>query len=326
MSITAFNELNELLADDLAAVNDMLRARMQSNHVTRIADIGDHLINAGGKRIRPMLTLATAQLCQYQGVHHTHLATTVEFIHTATLLHDDVVDNSEQRRGRPSANLLWDNPSSVLVGDYLFSRAFQLMVEVGSLKILDILSNASATIAEGEVLQLSAQNNLNTNEATYLNIIESKTSTLFAAACQVGAVLAEVPEPIETALRNYGMALGTAFQLIDDYLDYAGDPDRLGKQVGDDFRDRKLTLPIIKTLAKGIEPDFWQRSIAKGQQDDSDLEHAMALFKQSNALVETRAMAVDYANFARNALIPLPDSRLKRVLMEMPDFVVKRGV
>ncbi|MEO1798711.1 MAG: polyprenyl synthetase family protein, partial [Pseudomonadota bacterium] len=230
----------EALADDLAAVNALIRERMASEHAPRIPEVTAHLVEAGGKRLRPMLTLASARLCGYEGPYHVHLAATVEFIHTATLLHDDVVDESQQRRGRPTANLLWDNQSSVLVGDYLFARSFQLMVETGSLRVLDILSNASATIAEGEVLQMTAAQDLATDEGVYLQVVRGKTAALFSAATEVGGVIAGAPEAQVRALFDYGDALGVAFQIVDDLLDYQGQSAATGKNVGDDFRERKL--------------------------------------------------------------------------------------
>jgi len=240
--------LAEALSDEMTAVNTLIAQRMASEHAPRIPQVTAHLVDAGGKRLRPMLTLAAARLCGYEGDHHIRLAATVEFIHTATLLHDDVVDESGQRRGRPTANLLWDNKSSVLVGDYLFSRSFQLMVETGSLRVLDILANASATIAEGEVLQLTAASDLGTDEAVYLQIVRGKTAALFSAATQVGGVIASAPEDQVSALYDYGDALGIAFQIADDLLDYQGDAAAIGKNVGDDFRERKLTLPVIRAL------------------------------------------------------------------------------
>ena len=218
--------LADALAGDMAEVNALIRARMASEHAPRIPEVTAHLVEAGGKRLRPMLTLAAARICGYGGPYHVHLAATVEFIHTATLLHDDVVDESARRRGRPTANLLWDNKSSVLVGDYLFSRSFQLMVETGSLRVLDILANASATIAEGEVLQLTAAQDLATDEAVYLQVVRGKTAALFAAAAEVGGVIAGAPEAVTRALQAYGDALGIAFQIADDLLDYGGSSSR----------------------------------------------------------------------------------------------------
>ena len=254
MDISTATKPHEALADalapDMALVNTLIRERMASEHAPRIPEVTAHLVEAGGKRLRPMLTLAAARLCGYDGPHAVRLAATVEFIHTATLLHDDVVDESGKRRGRPTANLLWDNKSSVLVGDYLFSRSFQLMVETGSLRVLDILSNASATIAEGEVLQLTAAQDLRTDERIYLQVVRGKTAALFSAATQVGGVIAGVSETRIQALFDYGDALGIAFQIADDLLDYQGDSAATGKNVGDDFRERKLTLPVIKAVAE----------------------------------------------------------------------------
>ena len=251
---------------DMTAVNDLIRDRMASEHAPRIPEVTAHLVEAGGKRLRPMLTLAAARLCGYDGPYHVHLAATVEFIHTATLLHDDVVDESAQRRGRPTANLLWDNKSSVLVGDYLFARSFQLMTETNNMRVLAILANASATIAEGEVLQLTAAQNLATDEGIYLQVVRGKTAALFSAATQVGGVIAAAPDAQVQALFDYGDALGIAFQIVDDLLDYQGDPNATGKNIGDDFRERKLTLPVIKAIAKGdaAERAFWTRTIEKG--------------------------------------------------------------
>ena len=263
---------HELLADTLAsemdAVNALIRTRMTSQHAPRIPEVTAHLVEAGGKRLRPMLTLAAAKMCGYEGNDHIKLAATVEFIHTATLLHDDVVDESGQRRGRPTANLLWDNKSSVLVGDYLFARSFQLMVETGSLRVLDILANAAATIAEGEVLQMTAASDLKTTEEIYLQVVRGKTAALFSAATEVGGVIADRDAEQVQALFDYGDALGIAFQIADDLLDYQGYATATGKNVGDDFRERKLTLPVIKAVAQATDEEraFWVRTIEKGRQ------------------------------------------------------------
>ena len=282
---------------DMTAVNDLIRDRMASEHAPRIPEVTAHLVEAGGKRLRPMLTLAAARLCGYDGPYHVHLAATVEFIHTATLLHDDVVDESAQRRGRPTANLLWDNKSSVLVGDYLFARSFQLMTETNNMRVLAILANASATIAEGEVLQLTAAQNLATDEGIYLQVVRGKTAALFSAATQVGGVIATAPDAQVQALFDYGDALGIAFQIVDDLLDYQGDPNATGKNIGDDFRERKLTLPVIKAIAKGdaAERAFWTRTIEKGKQEDGDLEHAVSLLNAHGTLDETKAEALAWA-------------------------------
>ena len=313
------------LADDMAAVNDMIRARMASEHAPRIPEVTAHLVEAGGKRLRPMLTLAAARLCGYDGPFHVHLAATVEFIHTATLLHDDVVDESDQRRGRPTANLLWDNQSSVLVGDYLFSRSFQLMVETGSLRVLDILANASATIAEGEVLQLTAAADLATTEEIYFKVVRGKTAALFSAAMQVGGVIADAGEDKVKALFAYGDALGISFQIVDDLLDYGG-TDAIGKNVGDDFRERKLTLPVIRAIAAGDadERTFWKRTIGKGQQDEGDLDRAMSILARHGAMRSTRDTALEWAEKAKAALVPIPDHDLKSMLIDLADYVVER--
>ncbi len=314
-----------VLATGMDAVNTMIRDRMASENAPRIPEVTAHLIEAGGKRIRPMLTLAAAKMCGYDGPFHIHLAATVEFIHTATLLHDDVVDESEQRRGRPTANLLWDNQSSVLVGDYLFARSFQLMVETGSLRVLDILANASATIAEGEVLQLSAAQDLKTTEATYLKIVRGKTAALFSAATQVGGVIAAVSTEQEQALFDYGDALGISFQMVDDLLDYGG-TEAIGKNIGDDFRERKLSLPLIKAIAQADEAEleFWKRTIAKGRQEDSDLQTAIDIMKKHGALEAVRDEALAWAAKAKEHLKALPDHEIRGMLSDLADYVVAR--
>jgi len=316
------------LADDLTAVNALIRDRMASKHAPRIPEVTAHLVEAGGKRIRPMLTLAAARLCGYDGDNHQKLAATVEFIHTATLLHDDVVDESEKRRGRPTANLLWDNKSSVLVGDYLFARAFQLMVETGSLRVLNILSNAAAVIAEGEVLQLTAATNLATTEEIYLQVIRGKTAALFEAACEVGGVIAGQPEHVVQALATYGDGLGVAFQMVDDLLDWGGTTGAIGKNTGDDFRERKLTLPVIRAIARADEDEraFWGRTIQKGDQRDGDLEQALGLLTHHGTLGETRDEALRYAADAKAALGVLPDHPLRDMMADMADYVVARLV
>ena len=319
------DRLAKALADDMAAVNDMICTRMASQHAPRIPEVTAHLVDAGGKRLRPMLTLAAARLCGYDGPYHVHLAATVEFIHTATLLHDDVVDKSNQRRGRPTANLLWDNKSSVLVGDYLFSRSFQLMVETGNLRVLDILANASATIAEGEVLQLTAAADLATTEDIYFKVVRGKTAALFSAAMEVGGVIAGADDATVQALFDYGDALGISFQIVDDLLDYGG-TDAIGKNIGDDFRERKLTLPVIRAIAAGDADErvFWDRTIAKGRQQAGDLDQAMAILARHGAMASTRDTALDWAQSAKSALTPLPDHDLKDMLLDLADYVVAR--
>ena len=325
-TIKPHERMAAFLAPELAEVSAMIHARMVSEHAPRIPEVTAHLVDAGGKRLRPMLTLAAAKLYDYAGPYHVHLATTVEFIHTATLLHDDVVDESGQRRGKPTANLLWDNKSSVLVGDYLFSRSFQLMVETGSLRVLDILSNASATIAEGEVLQLTAAQDLGTNEAVYLQVVRGKTAALFAAAAEVGGVIAGADDNQVTALRNFGDALGISFQIVDDLLDYQGDSGATGKNIGDDFRERKLTLPLIKAVAKANaeERAFWTRVIEKGVQKDGDLDHALALLDKHDALNAARKDALAWSARAKDALNALPDHPVRGMFLDLADYVVAR--
>ncbi|NMM43150.1 polyprenyl synthetase family protein [Rhodospirillaceae bacterium KN72] len=295
--------------------------------VALIPQLAGHLIAAGGKRLRPVMTLAAAQLCNYNGDRHIGLAACVEFIHTATLLHDDVVDESDLRRGQASANAIWGNEASVLVGDFLFSRAFQLMTADGSLDVLRILSDASAVIAEGEVLQLMTANEPTTSEEAYLDVIRSKTATLFAAATQIGAVVADRPKAEEEALESYGMNLGIAFQLIDDVLDYSADQQALGKTVGDDFRDGKVTLPVILAYRRGddAERDFWNRTIANQDQKDGDLDEAMRLMTAHETLSDTVERARHYGSIARDALGIFPNSEVKTVLIDLIDFVIRRA-
>ncbi len=320
------DRLATYLEADLTQVNALIRARMASEHAPRIPEVTAHLIEAGGKRIRPMLVLAASHLCKYRGEYHHHLAATVEFIHTATLLHDDVVDESQQRRGRATANLLWDNKSSVLVGDYLFARAFQLMVACGSLRVLDILSNASATIAEGEVLQLTTAQNIATTEDQYLRVIRGKTAALFSAATESGAVLAEAPEAHVQALFAYGDALGVSFQMVDDWLDYGGAGAGIGKNIGDDFRERKVTLPVIRAVARADaqERAFWERVIGAGRQDAGDFEQAQAIMARHGTMESARQEALDWSAKAKAALDPLPDHPIRDMLADLADYVVAR--
>ncbi|MEL6959864.1 MAG: polyprenyl synthetase family protein [Pseudomonadota bacterium] len=313
------------LSGEMDQVNVLIRERMASEHAPRIPEVTAHLVEAGGKRLRPMLTLAAAKMCGYGGPYHVHLAATVEFIHTATLLHDDVVDESEKRRGRPTANLLWDNTSSVLVGDYLFARSFQLMTETGNLDVLRILSNAAATIAEGEVLQLTAARDLATTEDTYLRVVRGKTAALFSAAMEVGGVIADKDAALVQSLFDYGDALGIAFQIVDDLLDYAGS-DATGKNIGDDFRERKLTLPVIKAVAAADSDEraFWVRTIEKGKQAEGDLETALALLDKHDALSRTREDALGWTDRAKTALAAVPDHEIKEMLLDLADYVVAR--
>ncbi|HET9429133.1 MAG TPA: polyprenyl synthetase family protein [Allosphingosinicella sp.] len=315
----------QLVAADLNQVNAVILARMQSE-VALIPELAGHLIAGGGKRMRPMLTLASARLLDYQGTRQHKLAAAVEFIHTATLLHDDVVDGSGLRRGRRTANIIWGNPASVLVGDFLFARAFELMVEDGSLKVLGILSRASSTIAEGEVNQLTAQRRVETNEDQYLDIITAKTAALFAAACRVSAVVAEREEAVEQALDAYGRNLGIAFQLVDDAIDYASDSATMGKGVGDDFRDGKVTLPVILAYSRGsaAEREFWKEAIEGRRTSEEDLAFASGLLRSSGALDDTLERARHYGQRAIDALGPFAPSRAKAALVEAVEFAIRR--
>jgi octaprenyl-diphosphate synthase len=321
----ALQKLTALVGEDLARVNAVILQQMQSD-VALIPQLAGHIIAAGGKRLRPMLTLATARMCGYEGRRHLALAACVEFIHTATLLHDDVVDDSGLRRGLVTANALWGNKSSVLVGDFLFSRAFQLMVADGSLRILEILSDAAAEIAEGEVHQLMTANDTATGEARYLQVIRAKTATLFSAACRIGAVVADRPQAEERALADFGLNLGIAYQLVDDILDYApeGTP---GKSVGDDFREGKVTLPAILAFARGdkAEREFWRRTLEDVDQRDGDLQRAMVLTAKHGAVADTLAMARRYGEQACAALAPFGERSEKRILADIVDFCVERA-
>ena len=317
--------LARLLAADIDACNRTIVARMDSP-VALIPQLAAHIVAAGGKRLRPLLTLACARLCGYQdGGRHIKLAACVEFIHTATLLHDDVVDESQLRRGLASANAVFGNKASVLVGDFLFARAFQLMVEDGSIKVLEILSRAAATIAEGEVLQLVTQNDLTTDYERYLDVIKGKTAALFEAGCQVGAIVAGKPEA-ETALAAYGMSLGIAFQLVDDALDYAADQAILGKTVGDDFREGKITLPVLIALdaADAEERAFWERTIEQLDQTEADLDHALALIDRHDAIERTLDRARGFARSAKTSLAIFPPSELRDCLCDIADYTVAR--
>ncbi|MGE0734550.1 MAG: polyprenyl synthetase family protein [Alphaproteobacteria bacterium] len=318
--------INALVAEDLKQVNQLIVTRMDSR-VSLIPQLAGHIVAAGGKRLRPILTLASAKLCNYTGFRHIQLAACVEFIHTATLLHDDVVDESDRRRGLATANAVWGNKASVLVGDFLFSRAFQVMVEDGSLEVLRILSNASAVIAEGEVQQLMTANDTETSEHAYLEVIKGKTATLFAAACEIGAVVADRPKAEQTALEGYGLNIGIAFQLIDDMLDYSAHQATLGKNVGDDFREGKITLPVILAYRRGTneEREFWRRTLEETDQKDGDLEHAMELLKKYRTLEDTADRARHYGAIARDSLGIFPDGPAKAALLDVIDFSIQRA-
>ncbi|MBK6298587.1 MAG: polyprenyl synthetase family protein [Sphingomonadales bacterium] len=322
----SLDSIINLVAAEMNHVNAVILERMQSQ-IPLIPELAGHLIAGGGKRMRPMLTLATARLLDYSGARHHKLAAAVEFIHTATLLHDDVVDGSDLRRGRRTANIIWGNPASVLVGDFLFSRSFELMVEDGSLKVLKILSNASAVIAEGEVNQLTAQRQVNTGEDKYLDIIGAKTAALFAAACRISAVVAERDETTEEALDSYGRNLGIAFQLVDDAIDYASDAETMGKGVGDDFRDGKVTLPVILAHARGSAEDraFWQAAMEGRRISDEDLAYAKVLLTQTRAIDDTLMRARHYGQRAIDALGPFASSATKSALIEAVEFAIARA-
>ncbi len=323
---TALESLSARVAEDLQEVNRLILARMHSP-VGLIPQLAGHIIAAGGKRLRPVLTLASARLCGYPGRRHLSLAACVEFIHTATLLHDDVVDQSDLRRGSSTANALWGNQPSVLVGDFLFSRAFQLMVADGSLKVLKILSDASAIIAEGEVQQLMTTNDTATTEDDYLEVIGAKTAALFAAACRIGAVVAERPEREELALDTYGRNFGIAFQLVDDILDFSARQAELGKTVGDDFREGKITLPVILAFRRGdaTERAFWRRCLEDLEQGEDDLGRALELMGRHGALEDSMARAHGYGAIARAALEVFPASGIKGELIDIVDFCVERA-
>ena len=320
------DELARLLASDMARVNAMILSRTGSE-VAMIPEVANHLISSGGKRLRPMLTLATAQLAGYEGEGHIRLAAGVEFMHTATLLHDDVVDESEMRRGKIAARIKWGNEASVLVGDFLLGQAFKMMVEVGSLRALDILSSAAAIIAEGEVMQLAAAKNTETNEDEYLAVIRAKTAELFAAACEVGPVIAARPKAEQAACRSYGMNLGIAFQLVDDALDYGGVSAKLGKNVGDDFREGKITLPVVLSFRRGTEAerDFWRRTLVAGEVGEHDLDEAAAIMRRHRALDDTVERARHYGAIARDALALFPKSAMKQALLDTVAFCIARA-
>ncbi len=322
----SLDAMDLIVADDIGRVNRLIVEKMESR-APLIPQLAGHIVAAGGKRLRPMLTLASAKLFNYGGDRHIALATCVEFIHTATLLHDDVVDESMLRRGQESANALWGNEASVLVGDFLFSRAFQLMIADGSLKVLKILSDASAIIAEGEVLQLLTTNDTETSEEAYLEVIRSKTATLFAAAARIGAVVAERPKAEEAALESYGMNLGIAFQLVDDALDYSADQAALGKTVGDDFREGKISLPVVLAWRRGNDEEraFWRRTLEKLDQKDGDLAHAITLMERHKALHDTIERARHYGAIARDALGIFPDGEVKSAMIEAIDFSIERA-
>lgn len=321
----SIDRLIALTRDDMGRVNELILSKAGSN-VELIPQIATHLISSGGKRLRPMLTLAAARMFGYEGEGHVKLAASVEFMHTATLLHDDVVDESDLRRGRRTARMIWGNQASVLVGDYLLGQAFQMMVQVGSLEALDILSSAASVIAEGEVMQLGVSKNLETTEDDYLAVIKAKTAALFSAAGEVGPVVAEASANDKAALRSYGTNLGLAFQLVDDALDYGGKASDLGKNVGDDFREGKVTLPVILSYRRGSaeERAFWKSAIEEAQTDEAALEKAIGLMHRHNSIADTIARARHFGEIARDALAPLPQSAEKDALVDVIDFCIGR--
>jgi octaprenyl-diphosphate synthase len=326
LSINPVERLAALVGNDLVAVDSTIHARMASQ-AALIPQLATYLVDSGGKRLRPLITLAGAHQFGYRGDGHIKLAAAVEFIHTATLLHDDVIDGSELRRGRPAANMLWGDKPSVLVGDFLFSRAFQLMVAADSPRVLDVLANASAVIAEGEVLQLRSAKNLAVGEQDYLNIISAKTAALFAAAAEAGSMIAGAAHAQTEAFRRYGFNLGLAFQLIDDALDYSGRQAVMGKSVGDDFRECKVTLPIVLSLARASEEErrFWRKTIEVGVQEEGDLSRAIEYLERGGALSQTVERARDYARSARDALTICEPTEIRSALADIADFVVERG-
>ena len=321
----ALEPLMRLVRDEMAEVNKIILSQARSD-VALIPELAQHLINSGGKRLRPMLTIGAAKLCGYRGDGHVKLAAAVEFMHTATLLHDDVVDESDMRRGKKSARLLWGNQASVLVGDFLLGQAFRMMVDVGSLGALKILSEASAIIAEGEVMQLAASKNMSTTEEDYLAVIQAKTAALFSAAAEIGAVITGHSPSEQAALRLYGTNIGLAFQLIDDALDYSGEAESLGKRVGDDFREGKITLPVVHSYRRGgvEERAFWRRTLQDGVIGDTDLAEAIALMRRHNALEETIERACLYGKEARDALHVFPKSEARTALLDAIDFSISR--
>ncbi len=322
----SLTQLAELVAPDMERVNTTILTRTGSD-VAMIPEVANHLISSGGKRLRPMLTLAMARLAGYTGDGHIKFAAAVEFMHTATLLHDDVVDESDMRRGKLAARMLWGNEASVLVGDFLLGQAFKMMVEVGNLHALDILSSAAAVIAEGEVMQLGAAKNTATNEDEYMAVIRAKTAELFAAACEVGPALAVKDKTELAACRSFGLNLGIAFQLIDDALDYGGKSAKLGKNVGDDFREGKITLPVVLSFRRGTESEraFWNRTLGQGQIGDGDLDTAMALMAKHHAIEDTVGRARHYGAIATDALALVPPSEIKTALEEAVAFCIARA-
>ena len=324
--------LSHDLQDDLAIVDSLIRERAASDHVSRISQIADHLFEAGGKRVRPILTLAAARLFTgdsdrgVTGGYHINLAAALEFIHTTTLLHDDVVDRSSRRRGRPTANLLWDNKSSILVGDFFFARAFQLMVATRSSNALAVLADTSATIAEAEVLQLAELHDVDISEDAYFQIIQGKTAALFAAAARVGALVAGASEDEGKTAERFGSALGIAYQIRDDVLDYVGSAKALGKDIGDDFRDRKMTLPLVRAVQSATpgEREFWVRVISRGDQRNEDLDAALSILRSRGILEQVQAEALAWSDTAKRELRELPEAPIRDRLHWLAEFAATR--
>lgn len=322
----AVAELQALVRPEMEAVNDFIRERMASD-VPMIPELASHLINSGGKRLRPMLTIAASKMCDYTGSDHIKLAATVEFLHTATLLHDDVVDESDMRRGSKTARMLWGNQASVLVGDFLLGRAFKLMVETKSLRALEIIADAASIIAEGEVMQLAAAKDTSTTEDAYLRVISAKTAALFAAASEIGAVISKREGNEAAALHSYGRNLGIAFQLVDDALDYGGRAAALGKNTGDDFREGKITLPVVLAFRRGTaeERSFWERTLQQGDRQEGDLERAVELMNRHSALEDTILRAQHYGAMAIDALAIFPESKYRDALTALVEFCINRN-
>lgn len=335
-NLAPLKELQALTAHEMQGVDRLINDKMASDEAT-IPDIGAHIVKAGGKRLRPMLTLAAAHLCDYTGRDHIALATAVELMHTATLLHDDVVDESDMRRGLTTSRMNWGNAASVLVGDFMLGQAFKMMVSTGSLEALDVLSNAAAVIAEGEVMQLASMNNIHMSEDAYLKVINAKTAALFSAATEVGGVIARQDNTTRVALSTYGRNLGIAFQLIDDVLDYGGTDNKagsvlgaegaLGKNIGDDFREGKITLPVALAYQAGTaaEKEFWQRTMVETQQNEGDLKTAIDILHQHDGLGMAAQKAEKYGQMAKDALAIFPDTQYRRVMIGIVDFCISRG-
>ena len=319
----SLSEIRGPVAADLRAVDDLILRRLQSD-VALINQIGHYIVNSGGKRLRPLGVLLSARACGYGGERHIDLAAVIEFIHTATLLHDDVVDGSDQRRHRNTANAVWGNAASVLVGDFLYSRSFEMMVDVGSMRVMDILSHATSRISEGEVLQLLNCNDADTTEARYLEVIERKTATLFQAGTRIGAVLAAAPPEIETAMADYGRHLGVAFQLVDDALDYRAKGEELGKNLGDDLAEGKPTLPVIRALAVGTPEQraLLREAIEQGGRER--IAEVAAVIDSTGGIEYTIALARRHAASAKQAVALLPESAQRASLELMVDFAVAR--